>query len=323
MPLKVAFMDWPVGGAIGVIGSLLRQISPWPVELTHPKRADLIVLGSHPRRLRTRLRIALSQPSDTRRSHNTLRGYFVDMDALMARDVRPLVLFATDENLSRFRPRPCDFMLCSELPPRSIKAFRYPYWMEVLDWRFEGLHHVIPKYLSRPLEIERLMAPLGNAFLDRPRRATLFTTHLNEPRRSLLSALNAIVPVDGYGRAFNPEVQHFFDGKINKSEILRQSAFNLCPENSLYPGYYTEKVPQAFEAGCLPIGWCDPNVSVDFNPNAFINLLPFAAEGYEGALQRLLDPGALEPYADEPLLRERPSLEPLRDFLKSAIGKAR
>ena len=61
---------------------------------------------------------------------------------------------------------------------------------------------------------------------------------------------------------------------FRKSDILQQYAFNLCPENGLYPGYATEKIPEAFAAGCLPIAYVDESVCVDFNPKAFVNLQP-------------------------------------------------
>jgi len=42
----------------------------------------------------------------------------------------------------------------------------------------------------------------------------------------------------------------------------------------MYPGYCTEKIPEAFMADCLPITWADSNVAVDFNPDAMVNLAP-------------------------------------------------
>ena len=42
--------------------------------------------------------------------------------------------------------------------------------------------------------------------------------------------------------------------------------------NSIYPGYYDERVIDAFYFDSLPITWSDKNIAVDFNPNALINL---------------------------------------------------
>ena len=31
--------------------------------------------------------------------------------------------------------------------------------------------------------------------------------------------------------------------------------YNICPENSAYEGYFTEKIFQAFEGGTIPLYW--------------------------------------------------------------------
>ena len=43
-----------------------------------------------------------------------------------------------------------------------------------------------------------------------------------------------------------------YQDKIN---FIKQSVYNVCPENSSYPGYCTEKIFQAAQAGCIPIYW--------------------------------------------------------------------
>ena len=54
-----------------------------------------------------------------------------------------------------------------------------------------------------------------------------------------------------------------------------------------------------------------------------VNLLPEAGKGYADAIARHLEPAALERFADEPLVHEAPSLEPLRDFLRRVLADAR
>ena len=43
----------------------------------------------------------------------------------------------------------------------------------------------------------------------------------------------------------------------NKAVYLQQYKFNICPENSIDPGYVTEKLFQSLHSGCIPIynGW--------------------------------------------------------------------
>jgi hypothetical protein len=51
--------------------------------------------------------------------------------------------------------------------------------------------------------------------------------------------------------------------------------FNICFENKLYPGYYTEKPIHAKVAGCIPLYYADKDINKDFNSNCFINLSDF------------------------------------------------
>jgi hypothetical protein len=58
----------------------------------------------------------------------------------------------------------------------------------------------------------------------------------------------------------------------NKIEYLKDFKFNICPENAPCAGYVTEKLFQAFEAGCIPIyaGWnSDPEPGI-VNRHSFL-----------------------------------------------------
>ena len=58
-----------------------------------------------------------------------------------------------------------------------------------------------------------------------------------------------------------------------KKELLSQYQINLCPENFIGQGYITEKIPEAFLSGCIPVTYCDPNdLKLDFNHKAVVNL---------------------------------------------------
>ena len=48
----------------------------------------------------------------------------------------------------------------------------------------------------------------------------------------------------------------------NKGEWLKDYKFNICFENSSYPGYLTEKLFDAYNAGCIPIYWGDTSLRV-------------------------------------------------------------
>ena len=52
----------------------------------------------------------------------------------------------------------------------------------------------------------------------------------------------------------------------DKINYISQGIYNICPENSSYEGYFTEKIFQALEAGTIPLYW-----AVDLPEKGLIN----------------------------------------------------
>src|SRR5262249_42824348 len=146
----------------------------------------------------------------------------------------------------------------------------------------------------------------GEAVLRRPRKAAFFTTHMLQPRATIFAHLSQAIEIDGYGPYFDPSIEHHNSSSIFKDDILQGYMFNLCPENSMFPGYYTEKVPEAFASGCIPITWADQNIAHEFNPGAFINLADFAAAGYREGFETALQAESIASLVSTPLLDKPP-----------------
>lgn len=95
-----------------------------------------------------------------------------------------------------------------------------------------------------------------------------------EKRNLFFQALNAYKPVASAGPLFNNvgEVLARGDQSVqSKLAYLPKFKFNLCFENSSYPGYATEKLYEAFMGDTIPIYWGSPTIECDFNPKAFLN----------------------------------------------------
>jgi hypothetical protein len=79
------------------------------------------------------------------------------------------------------------------------------------------------------------------------------------PRRILVDAANASGAVLCPSKAFNnmnfTELGLPSQGYSGKGALLRQTRFNVCPENSLGEGYWTEKLFEAHAAGSVPVYW--------------------------------------------------------------------
>ena len=122
--------------------------------------------------------------------------------------------------------------------------------------------------------------------------------------------------IDGFGPAFNK-----FE-KRSKRDILREYKFCLCPENSIYPGYMTEKLIEAWDAGAVPL-WSGLNIAgSNINQNAFLNYQNFDQMNEFIKKIILLDQN-FEEYIDiyeQPLFLKKPEIKPIVEFLKKSIS---
>ena len=117
-----------------------------------------------------------------------------------------------------------------------------------------------------------------------------------------LSKLN--IKIDYAGKWRNNVIQCRTDGNhhIHKFNYLKKYTYNICPENSIYDGYCTEKLFDALITGCIPIYWGDTIDDKYFNKekilyydnnfkknlnkmnnniNEYLKLNPFSNDFYE------------------------------------------
>ena len=117
-------------------------------------------------------------------------------------------------------------------------------------------------------------------------------------RLAFFESLSKRRPVDSGGRAINN-----VGGPVaDKIAFLENYRFNLAFENYSAPGYTTEKLFHAFEAGCVPLYLGNPDVAEDFNPQAIVNLADFASmdEMADFVIELDKDPERYQRYLDQP-----------------------
>jgi len=234
---------------------------------------------------------------------------------------KPLTLFHTCENL-RYDSIKTDYSISFDFSGEEKTHFRLPYWMEMVDWSHEGLVGNTNKRFGKLFSIDRMMQPFGNAFLSKPRKAVIFASHLSEPRKSFYNAVKKNVEIDGFGKYFDKKIVNHSNSGFYKCNILKKYAFNLCPENKLYPGYYTEKIPEAFLGESLPLTWTDKNVSADFNSEAFINFSQIDWHNSDVLYNLMHSEKKLISFAAQPLLLKAPSIEPFIEFIRNLVHDA-
>jgi hypothetical protein len=309
--IRIATVGLPHDYRFGLIPTLIDKAG-YSIEWTARSRCDLLIFGPFTSKPGKRFRWL---PRPLRPSLASIAAYFE------SRRQRPLTLFHTAENI-RHDEMDADFSISFDLGIDDKRHLRLPYWMEFIDWTHEGVIGNTNPRFGELLSISRLMSPLGNAFLRKPRRAALFCSHLREPRKLLYEKVSRVLEVQGFGPYFDRSIRSHHGSGFKKKDVLKDFAFNLCPENGLYPGYCTEKIPEAFAADCLPVTWVDGNVAVDFNPASFVNMHEFAWQDFEPALALLNDNSQLEKLAAEPLLRKVPTLANVRTYLAEVLAQA-
>lgn len=100
-------------------------------------------------------------------------------------------------------------------------------------------------------------------------------------RNTFFHKLSKYKQVDSGGPLFNNigRVLDYGDAAMKaKNEWLQDYKFNICFENSSYPGYATEKLYEAYMGGTIPIYWGSTTIEVDFNPRAFLNWFDYGSD---------------------------------------------
>jgi len=114
-----------------------------------------------------------------------------------------------------------------------------------------------------------------------------------------------------------------FRNPLRKSKfaILPEYKFCLCPENSIYDGYVTEKLIDAYAGLTVPIYSGTMSVDCDFNERAFLNYQNTKDMDYFVSHIADMDDDIAwyqEVYS-QPLLHEAPKLHDAIAFVRSIV----
>jgi hypothetical protein len=302
-----------------VIFHLIKILSNKDIEIVAPSECDLLIFGPH-----DMFSIKRKFLNFVKRKIDKVDEFFPYIDFyLLNRKIKPLKLYHTVENYYPSTNIKYDFATTPYLGITNENHLRFPGWKEYVDWSPLGISREashLTKRFGSFYSIESLTLPQGTAFLNKEKKICLMTSHLNEPRKSIYENLSKHFIIDGYGPYFDKNIPNHNSSNFTKKDILEKYAFNLCPENNLYPGYYTEKIPEAFLGKCLPITWADNNISIDFNEKSFINLLNHVKDDYKEICNLLKEEFFLKKYTQQPLLFKKPSLDEEMKFINKIIS---
>ena len=180
----------------------------------------------------------------------------------------------------------------------------------------------VSPYLGRPITLEQMMKPRETNFEKREKFCVAFIGKAYPFRMQSIAALSKIGRVDVFGTIARNTKKTI---ALEKFSVAQNYKFVYAFENDHFPGYVTEKLPEAWATGAVPLYW-GSDITHSMNQAAFMN-----AADYPTIEDFALDVGEVaksrdkwESIAQAPLIITRPSiegvitnlskiLEPLRD----------
>lgn len=147
----------------------------------------------------------------------------------------------------------------------SKKSALFPYWVNILSMyhdnndykRYGSYLHV--EYLERAL--------IENVKVKKNNKAIFIVTNYTERRKRLIKyILDSGIKVDVLIGGIH------ISKDDSKYELIKEYKYCVCFENTIKDGYITEKIPEAFYAGCIPITNLPSTlIEKQFNKNACIS----------------------------------------------------
>ena len=165
------------------------------------------------------------------------------------------------------------------------------------------------------IDIKSLMRPRKLDMTGKDKFCALIAGNPEGLRINLFHSISKYKQVDGYGNMFGRALRG------SKFDLLKEYKFCLCPENSIYDGYVTEKLIDAYAGGAVPLYSGDVSVIDDFNWEALLNYQDARDMEYFVANVKDLNEN-LEAYQhmyEQPLLTEEPKLDDAIQFVRSIV----
>jgi len=214
-------------------------------------------------------------------------------------------IFFTGEN-ERPNFKKCDYSLTFDFDDYDGKNFRLPLWYLYIDWfkvgTYENPNWLIPEeYLYGENEFTKK---------TKDKFCSIVFGKMVESRINAIQKISEYKKVSIFGKA-NPE--HYLpDGEKHKLDLISNYKFSLCYENSITPGYHTEKLLHSKIAGNIPIYYGDKTVDTDFNSKSFINTVDMTDEEVIEIIEKIdTDDELYDKMRSEPLFENKVTLDPI------------
>jgi len=184
-------------------------------------------------------------------------------------------IFFYGENLNNF-PRynnekylydTYDLILGFKYTNPDKKLLRFPLWLMYYDFYDINTDNNILNYIQIQYQ--------NNCLKKKDIYASIVANHDRGGQR-----IKIIKEFEKHGKIMSPAPFYNNTNRIGRSKkdkinYISNGIYNICPENSEYEGYFTEKIFQAFEGGTIPIYWAINLPEIDIinrNKYCFCNI---------------------------------------------------
>ena len=197
---------------------------------------------------------------------------------------------------------------------RGRNAYLPLWWLTCSDL----IVPTVAPYLGKPITIDEMINSREPQIEHRRKFCVAFVGKAYPFRMHALSALSKIGKVDVFGGIARNTRQ---SRAAFKYEIAQKYRFVFCFENDLFPGYVTEKAPEAWATGAVPLYWgSDP--ARFLNAKSMLNLAEFSSlEKYVERVDEVnKSKEEWEYIAGQNLLRRRPKLDDVLKVVRTQLA---
>jgi hypothetical protein len=199
-------------------------------------------------------------------------------------------IFYTGENV-RPNYNECDYSFSFDYPITE-RNYRLPIYKLSLDKLYSERSDIF-KLTGERTDIDKICFK-KNKFCN-----FIYSNANAKERIVFFHKLNNYKNVDSGGRLLNNTGFYVND----KLSFIRNYKFTIAFENTVYPGYTTEKIIYAFLSDSIPIYWGNPLISNDFNTKAFISCHDY--NNFDEVIDRVIeidnDHALYKKYIQEPV----------------------
>lgn len=175
----------------------------------------------------------------------------------------------------------------------------------------------VSPYLGREIRLDNMLLPRTPDYDSRKKFCVAFIGKAYPFRMHSLTALSQVGEIDVFGGIARNTKK---TSASEKYEISQEYRFVYSFENDLFPGYVTEKAPEAWATGAVPLYWgSDPKGFL--NPKSMINCADYPTlEAFIEKVKEVNSSKLLwESYASEPFLLKKPDLTEVKLLLSNVL----